>query len=186
MPEEAGTAKAVEIMRKQISLLILVASLAACVGSEPIYKAYLGEARDVMRVATLEGDRFLRQDLINRYVDSVRFLRVDEIQIENSKRFNSIQIDPGFRTVLVYFDWDLGSMRGLAPALVNYASYREQMSRVLSFDALAGEVYLVKAEPVFTESFEDITTMSHVDFWIEDQQGNEIVSREEGRYIPAQ
>lgn len=54
------------------------------------------------------------------------------------------------------------------------------MSRTLHFNARAGEVYMVRAEPVFNDNFEDISTMSHVDFWIEDQQGNAVVTREQG------
>jgi hypothetical protein len=44
--------------------------------------------------------------------------------------------------------------------------------------------YSVKAKPFFTGDDEDITSLSHVDFWIEDQNGIVIVSKEAGRYQP--
>jgi len=37
---------------------------------------------------------------------------------------------------------------------------------------------------VFDGDRHDITTLSHVDFWLEDEDGNEIVSKEAGRYNP--
>ncbi|MCH2356783.1 MAG: hypothetical protein MK319_08975 [Pseudomonadales bacterium] len=172
-------------MRKPRILLSLLAILGACAISPPAYKAYLGDVRDDMQLSTLDGTRYLRIDTINRYVDAVRFLSVDGIQIENSGNYRAIQIAPGFHDVTVYFEWDLGSARGLAPALVNYAAQSETMSRTLHFNARAGELYRVRAEPVFKDKFEDITTLSHVDFWIEDRQDNQIVTREQGSYVPS-
>jgi hypothetical protein len=40
------------------------------------------------------------------------------------------------------------------------------------------------AEPHFSGDRQDITSLSHVDFWIEDQNGNQIVSRRDGSYFP--
>ena len=85
----------------------------------------------------------------------------------------------------VYFFWDLGNQRGLAQALVSYSSTRDTLSRTLRFNARAGERYTVRAQPVFNEAREEITTLQHVDFWVVDGQGNQIVSREAGRYVPA-
>lgn len=166
-------------------LLPLLAILAACNGFSTAYKAYGGERLQPLQISTVEGAQFLRQDLINRYVDAVRFATVDGTSIENSNAYTAIEIAPGFHDLRVYFYWDLGSQRGLAPALVSYASTRDSLSRTLRFNARAGENYTVRAQPVFSEERQDITTLLYVDFWIEDQQGNEIVSREEGRYSPA-
>ncbi|MCH8175646.1 MAG: hypothetical protein IIC59_10740 [Proteobacteria bacterium] len=172
-------------MRKSLILLPLLAILGACAVSPPAYKAYPGDVREELQLSTLEGTRYLRIDMINRYVDTVRFLSVDGIQIENSGNYRAIQIVPGFHDVTVYFEWDLGSARGLTPVLENDAAQSETMSRTLHFNARAGELYRVRAEPVFTDKFEDITTLSHVDFWIEDQQDRQIVTREQGSYVPS-
>lgn len=172
-------------MRKPLILLSLLACLGTCVETAPVYKAYLGDVREDMQLSTLEGTRYLRIDMINRYVDAVRFLSVDGIKIENSRNFRIIQVTPGVHDVTVYFDWDLGNARGLAAAPVDSVASRDTTSRTLRFNARAGELYKVHAEPVFNDKFEDITTLSHVDFWIEDQQDNEIVTREQGIYVPA-
>lgn len=58
----------------------------------------------------------------------------------------------------------MGSARGLAPALVSYAAARESLSRILRFEAEAGEVYRVMAERKFSSDRQDITTLSHVNF----------------------
>lgn len=172
-------------MRKSLILLSLLTNLGACTIAPAAYKAYLGDVRQDMQLSTLEGTRYLRIDMINRYIDAVKFLSVDGIPIENSGNYRAIQIAPGFHDVTVYFEWDLGSARGLAPALVNYAAQSDTMSRTLHFNARAGELYMIRAEPLFKEKYEDITTLSHVDFWIEDQQGNQIVTREQGSYVPS-
>ena len=109
---------------------------------------------------------------------------MDDIAIENSVAFSSLELLPGFHDVTVYFYWDLGTARGLAPALVSYAASRESLTRSMRFKARAGETYRVMAEPHFSESRQDITTLAHVDFWIVDRAGNEIVSKEAGRYLP--
>jgi len=159
--------------------------LGACSGTATAYKAYLGELRQDLQLAVLEGTSFVRRDLINRYVDTVRFFSIDDIPIENSQDHQSVQIAPGFHDVRVYFSWDTGSQRGLAPALVDYAANRETMSRVLTFNARAGESYRIRAQPYFNDQRKDITTLSHVDFWVVDGQGKEIVARDKGRYIPS-
>lgn len=137
-----------------------------------------------MQVVTLEGAQFLRQDWLNRYVDAVRFSQVDDLSIDNSIAYNRLEIAPGYHDITVYFYWDMGSARGLAPALVSYAASRETLSRTLRFNARAGETYRVMAEPFFSSDRQDITTLTHVNFWVEDEAGNEIVSQNEGRYIP--
>ena len=146
------------------------------------YQVYEGETRPSMSISTLEGSQFLRQDWLNRYVDAVRFFAVDDTLIDNSVAYNRLEIEPGFHDIEVYFYWDMGSARGLAPALVSYAATRESLSRTLRFNARAGESYQVMAEPVFTAERQDITTLSHVDFWVVDSAGNEIVSRSAGRF----
>ena len=165
--------------------LPILAMLSGCASINEAYKAYTGETRPAMQLSLVEGAQFNRQDWLNRYVDTVRFSSVDGNDIEFSDAYSSIQITPGFHDLRVYFYWDLGSQRGLAPALVSYASTRDSLSRTLRFNALAGENYTVRAQPVFSEGRRDVTTLLYVDFWIEDRLGTEIVSREEGRYIPA-
>jgi hypothetical protein len=171
-------------MPKIISLILLACLLTGCLGSGT-FQAYEGEARPAMQLAILDGEEYLRQDWLNRYVDSVRFSQVDGKQIEESAVYESIEIAPGFHDVTVYFYWDMGSQRGLAPALVSYASTRETLSRTLRFNARAGERYTVHAQPRFGDGRRDITTLIQVDFWIEDDEGNVIVTPEDGRYVPA-
>ncbi|NKB32200.1 MAG: hypothetical protein GKR91_03800 [Pseudomonadales bacterium] len=175
------------MMRKILFLVLLPLILSSCAGYST-FQAYQGDTRSDMQVATLSGAQYLRQDWINRYIDSVRFTSVDEIQVDNSREYNTVAIAPGFHDITVYFYWDLGSTRGLAPALVSYAASRETLSRTLRFNARAGETYTVHAQRVFDEAEEqrDITTIDHVDFWVEDESGYEIVSREDGRYIATQ
>lgn len=170
--------------QKILMYLPVLVMLCSCAGITTTYKAYEGETRQARQLSLVEGARFNRQDWLNRYVDSVRFASVDGNLIEHSDAYRSIQITPGFHDLRVYFFWDLGSQRGLAPALVSYASSRDTLSRTLRFNALAGESYLVRAQPVFRAGRREITTLLHVNFWIVDRQGNEIVSREEGRYTP--
>lgn len=169
--------------RKAFLVLALALLLGGCL-SGSVYQVYEGEPLSPMQVSTLEGAQFLRQDWLNRYVDAVRFSRVDDTPIDNSVAYNRLEVEPGFHDVTVYFYWDMGSVRGLAPALVSYAATRETLSRTLRFNARAGETYQVMAEPHFTAERQDITTLSHVDFWVVDSNGNEIVSREAGRYVP--
>jgi hypothetical protein len=170
---------------KTLLLSTLLLTLAACAAPTP-YKAYFGDPRQDMQLSTVQGRNFVRTDLLNRYIDTIRFIEVDEIPVTNSDQHRSIQIAPGFHDIKVYFSWDLGSLRGLAPAMVDYSKTRENISRTLRFNARAGEAYSVMANPVFNDSRHDITTLSYVDFWVENEDGNEVVSKEAGRYQPQQ
>lgn len=180
MMSRAGT------LRRTILLPLVLLVLSACSGFSSAYKAYEGESLAPMQISIVEGAQLLRQDWIDSYVDSVKFSSVDGNFIENSDAFNAIQITPGFHELRVYFYWDLGTQRELAPALVSYASSRDTLSRTLRFNARAGEKYTVRAQPVFSATRQEITTLLHVDFWIEDDRGNQIVTQAEGRYIPSQ
>ena len=162
---------------------IVLSLLTGCAGSYT-YKAYLGAPRESLQVATLSGSQYVRRDTINRYIDAVKFSGIDGKAIENSLGYNLVEVAPGFHDVSIYYYWDMGSQRGLASALVSYASDRDSLNRMLRFNAQAGKTYSVKAKPFFTGDDEDITSLSHVDFWIEDQNGVEIVSKVAGRYQP--
>lgn len=172
------------ILFRQLLWLVAATGLFSCAGAGT-YRAYEGAPRSELQVAVLQGEAYLRQDWLNRYVDSVRFHRVDDIEIEDSDNYGRVEVAPGFHDISVYFYWDLGNQRGLSQALVQYASSRESLSRSLRFNARAGEHYTVHAEPIFYEGRRDITTLSHVNFWVEDEQGNSVVTREEGRYVPS-
>ena len=163
--------------------LPLLTLLTACLANIT-YQAYPGERLPAAQVATIEGARLLRQQWLNRYVDAVRFAQLDDITIDNNMAWSRLEVMPGYHEVTVYFYWDMGSARGLAPALVSYTASRESLSRTLGFMARGGQSYRVFAAPHFSAERQDITTLTHVDFWIEDQAGNEVVSREAGRYIP--
>ena len=166
-------------------LIALLGCLLSSCSSSLTYKAYQGEPKAPLRVSHIRGSQFIRQDSINRYVDAVKFARIDETEIDDGSSFRSVEVEPGFHDIEVYFYWDMGSQRGLAPALVSYASSQDNLSRTLRFNARAGMEYTVKAQPYFSESKkQDITTLSHVDFWVEDMNGVEIVSKEAGRYNP--
>lgn len=164
--------------------LTLSGMLLACSGTQPPYKAYEGAERPVTALALVRGDFYLRKDFLNSYVDAVRFQRVDNHIIENSRAFEEVLLVPGTRELEVYYSWDMGARIGLAPALVSYASSREAISRTLRLTLEAGRQYAVKAEPVFDGNPGDIGSLQHVDFWVEDDQGRVILSREQGRYRP--
>lgn len=168
---------------KLFTSLLLLSIVTGC-GSSYTYKAYLGAPREALRVATVQGDQYVRKDIINRYTDGVKFAAIDGIEIDESLNYNSLEVAPGFHDVEVYFYWDMGSQKGLASALVSYATDKDSMNRTLRFNARAGMTYSVKAKPYFDDGKEDITNLSHVDFWVEDQNGVEIVSREAGSYQP--
>jgi hypothetical protein len=137
-----------------------------------------------MQLATVQGGSFIRVEMLNRYLDTIRFIEVDGIPVTNSDQHRSIQITPGFHDIKVYFSWDLGSQRGLAPAMVDYSKNRENISRTLRFNARVGESYSVMATPVFDDTRHNITSLSYVDFWVENDEGTDIVSKEAGRYQP--
>lgn len=168
-------------MKQFLILAILVVFLPGCTNGSA-YRAYDGEVRSTMQIATLEGSQFLRQDWLNRYMDAVRFSRIDGNTIDDSVDYDRIEIEPGYHDVTVYFYWDMGTARGLAPALVSYAASQEELSRTLRFNARAGEVYRVMAEPHFDAERQDITTLSYVNFWVVDSNGNEVVSRADGSF----
>ena len=164
-------------------LFVALFALGGCLSTYS-YQAYPGPDRPQSQIAVLEGQQYLRQDWLNRYVDAVRFFRIDGAVLEESANYGRIELLPGPHEVTVYFYWDLGSQRGLAQALVQYASSRQTLSRTLNFNAEAGNHYTVMAAPVFAEDGpRDITNMAYVDFWIVDEDGNEVGSREQGRYI---
>lgn len=170
----------------QAAILALLLLLTSCASVQVPYKAYRGEARPLAELARVKGDVFYRQDWLNSYVDAVRFYRVDGREIENSRAYEEILLLPGARDIDVYYSWDMGARIGLAPALVNYAATRDTTSRTLTLQVQAGRSYSVKAEPVFNGSPGDIESLSYVDFWVEDDTGRVVVSREEGRSRPAQ
>jgi hypothetical protein len=168
-------------MKLFLTLAILAILFPGCTNGSA-YRAYDGEMRSAIQIATLEGSQFLRQDWLNRYIDAVRFSHIDANTIDDSVGYDRIEIEPGYHDVTVYFYWDMGTARGLAPALVSYAASQEELSRTLRFNARAGEVYRVMAHPHFNAERQDITTLSYVDFWVVDSNGNEVVSRADGSF----
>ncbi len=94
-------------------------------------------------------------------------------------------MSPGEREVEVYYYWDMGARKGLAPAIANYASSRDTVSRTLKFNAEPGKIYEVKAAPKLSGSPGDITSLDYVDFWIEDSDGRIVLSRAQGRFQAA-
>jgi len=165
----------------QAATLALLLFLTSCASVQVPYKAYRGEARTLAELARMKGEVFYRQDWLNSYVDAVRFYRVDGRQIDNSRAYEEILLLPGMREIDVYYSWDMGARIGLAPALVNYAATRDTTSRTLRLQMQAGRTYSVKAEPVFNGNPGDIESLSYVDFWVEDDTGRIVLSREEGR-----
>jgi hypothetical protein len=137
-----------------------------------------------MRLASVQGGGLIRVEMLNRYLDTVRFIEVDGIPVTNSDQHRAVQITPGFHDIKVYLSWDLGSQCGLAPAMVDYSKNGENISRTLLLNARAGESYSVMATPVFDNSPHKITSLSYVDFWVENDKGAEIISKEAGRYQP--
>ena len=79
--------KAIFMMNKVNALRIfllstLLVNLAACAAPGP-YKAYFGDPREDMQLSILEGGSYIRVELLNRYVDTIRFMEIDEIPIPN-------------------------------------------------------------------------------------------------------
>lgn len=164
-------------------LVLVLPMLSACNTVVGAFKAYEGPEMPAEELATLQGARFVRTDFINRLTDTIRFMSVDGRPIENAEMYSAIQVAPGFHDITVYFSWDMGSQRGLAPALVTYAATRDTINRTLRLHAEAGKTYIVKGDPVFRGQLQDITSLDYVNFWIEDEAGNTVVSREEGAYV---
>ncbi len=102
---------------RMLLLLPLLAILAACNGFSTAYKAYGGERLQPLQISTVEGAQFLRQDLINRYVDAVRFATVDGTSIANSNAYTALEIAPRLPDLRGYFYRDPGRPPGPAPAL---------------------------------------------------------------------
>lgn len=170
---------------RRLLLWPLLVVLFSCSSSQVPYKGYAGDERPASALALVRGDFFYRKDFLNSYVDAVRFQRVDNHVIENSRAWAEVLLAPGARELEVYYSWDMGARIGLAPALVSYASSREAISRTLHLNVEAGRRYAVKAEPVFNGNPGVIGSLVHVDFWVEDDAGRVVLSREEGRYKPA-
>lgn len=182
-PISAGFFRACQSSLARLSLVVfaLLFFTSCSVISMP-YRAYTGAERPRAELALVRGDYFYRKDWLNSYVDAVRFQRVDDYVIENSRAWNEVLMQPGMREVEVYYSWDMGARIGLAPAIANYASSRDALSRTLRFNVEPGKEYAVKAAPVFSGSPGDITTLSYVDFWVEDSMGRVILTREQGRF----
>lgn len=155
--------------------------LSSCAVVDIPYVAYDGGERPRSELALLKGDYYYRKDWLNSYVDAVRFHRVDKYNIENSRAWDEVLVQPGLQTIEVYYSWDMGARMGLAPAIASYAASREALSRSLQFHAEAGKSYAVKAAPVFSGSTGDITSIDYVDFWVEDSDGRVVLSRDEAR-----
>lgn len=167
---------------RAVAIVSVALMLASCVVIETPYRAYEGEERPQSELALVRGDYYYRKDWLNSYVDAVRFQRVDGHSIENSRAWDEVLMSPGEREVEVYYYWDMGARMGLAPALANYASSRDTVSRTLKFNAEPGKIYRVKAAPKLSGSPGDITSLDYVDFWIEDSEGHIVLSRAQGRF----
>jgi hypothetical protein len=171
-------------VKRLLLVAICSAMLSSCVANVQTFKAYIGEVNSQMQTSVIRGGQLVRNDLMNRYVDVVRFLRVDDMELRSSEQIAAVEVVPGYREIEVYYSWDHGSQRGLAPALVDYAAAQTSVSRVLRFTALPGEVYTVHAEPTFLGERQDITTLAAVDFWVEDSVGKAVVPSEQARIQP--
>ena len=68
--------------------------------------------------------------------------------------------------------------------MVDYSKNRENISGTLRLNARAGESYSVRATPVCDDNPHNTTSLSYMDFWVENDEGVEIVSKEAGRYQP--
>lgn len=158
-----------------------LAMLVGCTSTPSIFKAYLDDVGATMQLSLIRGGQSVRNDLMNRYVDVVRFLRVDDIQLDTGERIAAVEVAAGYREIEVYYSWDHGTQRGLGPALIDYAAIQGSVNRVLRFNARAGETYTVRAEPLFEGRRQDITTLASVDFWVEDDKGNTVVTPERVR-----
>ena len=178
----AGFASCCAISR--FLLALVAATLVSCTSMSSTFTATVGELGGSVQSAMIRGGEMVRTDLMSRYVDMVRFLRVDDHRLASTDKIGAVEVPAGQHEIEVYYSWDHGSQRGLAPALVDYALAQAEVRRVLRFDAQPGETYTVQAEPKFQGERRDITTLSHVEFWIEDQTGTVVASADSRR--PAQ
>lgn len=179
-----GAVSVARATKKLALILTLGALLGGCVTNTQAFKAYVGEVNSQMQMSVIRGGQLVRNDLMNRYVDVVRFLRVDDMQLNSREQIAAVEVVPGYREIEVYYSWDHGSQRGLGPALVDYAAAQTEVSRVLRFTAQPGEIYTVRAEPTFQGDRQDITTLAAVDFWVEDSAGTAVVPPEKARIQP--
>lgn len=169
-------------MSRTLAMVGAALVLVSCVVIETPYRAYDGEERPQSELALVRGDYYYRKDWLNSYVDAVRFQRVDDHLIENSRAWDEVLVSPGELEVEVYYYWDMGARMGLAPAIANYASSRETVSRTLKFNTEPGKIYKVKAAPKLSGSPGSITSLDYVDFWVEDSEGRIVLSKAEGRF----
>lgn len=165
----------------RVLLALVAATLVSCTSMSSTFTATVGELGGSVQSAMIRGGEMVRTDLMSRYVDMVRFLRVDDHRLASTDKIGAVEVPAGQHEIEVYYSWDHGSQRGLAPALVDYALAQAEVRRVLRFDAQPGETYTVQAEPKFQGERRDITTLSHVEFWIEDQAGTVVASADSRR-----
>ena len=170
--------------KKLLLVAICGGLLSGCVTNVQAFKAYIGDANSQIQTSLVRGGQLVRNDLMNRYVDVVRFLRVDDMELRSNEQIAAVEVVPGHLEIEVYYSWDHGSQRGLAPALVDYAAAQTSVSRVIRFTALPGEIYTVHAEPTFLGERQDITTLAAVDFWVEDSGGTAVVPPEKAQIQP--
>lgn len=178
----AGFSRSFHGTLRRLSVYTLLLLLTSCSVIDIPYPAFDGGDRSRDELALVRGEYYYRKGWLNSYVDAVRVQRVDQHVIENSRAWDEVLMQPGMREIEVYYSWDMGARIGLAPAIANYASSSEALSRTLRFNAEAGKEYAIKAAPVFSASPGDLTTLSYVDFWIEDSRGRVVLTREEGRF----
>ena len=171
-------------VRALLCSVLLGMGMTACLSNAGAFKTYVGELGSSVQAAVIRGGQLVRSDLMNRYVDVVCFLRVDEVELKSGEQVAAVEVVPGLREIEVYYSWDHGSQRGLGAALVDYAASQTSVSSVLRFNAQAGETYTVRAEPTFKGERRDITTLSYVDFWIEDAAGSAVVPTERAFILP--
>ena len=76
----------------------------------------------------------------------------------------------------------MGNAPGAGTCSGQLRGSRKSLSPILRFEAAAGEVYRVMAEHQFSSDRQDITTLSHVNFWVKDSNGATVVSRARGSY----
>ena len=175
----AGFASCCTISR--FLLALVAATLVSCTSMSSTFTATVGELGGSVQSAMIRGGEMVRTDLMSRYVDMVRFLRVDDHRLASTDKIGAVEVPAGQHEIEVYYSWDHGSQRGLAPALVDHALAQAEVRRVLRFDAQPGETYTVQAEPKFQGERRDITTLSHVEFWVEDQAGTVVASADSRR-----
>ena len=66
-------------VKRLLLVAICSAMLSSCVANVQTFKAYIGEVNSQMQTSVIRGGQLVRNDLMNRYVDVVRFSRVDDM-----------------------------------------------------------------------------------------------------------